>query len=211
MDLKTQLQALFEKYESDIGAYAWMYETDRWAELIFCLLNQYNQRNTDSTRMAVSTLQYLGLLESEKLAVLEIPCNEDVVIVTYVLRKHGFSEEDIQRAVKLLAQVAKMIQKDYEGKIQRYLRHHGQVIRDELVNAFSGESLTTEQLRYAISHWLQNVLSLPVSLEHQAVIEFCNRNGVTLEDLMWASDELNLNTALVDDLLELDQSNNPRR
>ena len=43
MDLKTQLQQLFERYESDIGAYAWMYESDRFAELIFCLLNQYNQ------------------------------------------------------------------------------------------------------------------------------------------------------------------------
>jgi hypothetical protein len=70
MDLKTQLQKLFEKYESDIGSYAWMYETDRWAELIFCLLNQYNQQDAESTRMAVTSLQYLGLLEIDKLAVL---------------------------------------------------------------------------------------------------------------------------------------------
>jgi hypothetical protein len=34
MDIEPQLQHLFERYESDLGAYVWMlYETDRWAEL----------------------------------------------------------------------------------------------------------------------------------------------------------------------------------
>jgi hypothetical protein len=205
MDLKTQLQELFEKNESDLGAYAWMYETDRCAELIFCLLNQYNPQHTEATRMAVSSIQYLGLLEIDKLALLEAPGNEDVVVLTYILQQHGFSRESAHHAVRLLAQVAKVMQRDYGGKVQRYLRRQGEIMRDELVKAFGGESLTTEQLRYAISHWLQNALSLPISLEHQAVTEFCKKNGVALEDLLRAADELNLNIALVDDLLEIDQ------
>ena len=205
MDLKTQLQKLFEKHESDIGAYAWMYETDRWAELIFCLLNQYNLQDAEATRMTVNSLQYLGLLEIDKLAALETIGDDHAVVLTYILKQHGFSEKDVPRAVRLLCQVASVIKKGYDGKIQRYLRRQGEVMRDELVNAFGHESLSTEQLRYAISHWLQNALSLPVSLEHQAVREFCSKNGVTLEDLLRTADELNLNIALVDDLLELDR------
>jgi hypothetical protein len=42
-------------------------------------------------------------------------------------------------------------------------------------------------------------------LEHQAVKEFCRKNGATLEDFLRTADELNLNIALVDDLVELDQ------
>lgn len=205
MDLKTQLQQLFERHESHVGVYAWMYESDRWAELIFCLLNQYNLQDTEATRVAVSTLQYLGFLEVDKLALLEAPGNEDVVILAYILRHHGFSPEGAQHAVRLLAQVAKVMQRDHGGKIQRYLRHQGEIMRDELVKAIGSESLTTEQLRYAISHWLQNALSLPITLEHQAVTQFCRKNGVLPEDLLHAADELNLNIALVDDLLEIDQ------
>lgn len=79
-------------------------------------------------------------------------------------------------------------------------------MRDELANALGGESLNAGQLRYAIGHWLQNALSVPISLEHPAVLGFCKKNGISVGELVAAADELDLNVALVDDLLELDQS-----
>jgi len=112
MNLKEQLQQLFERHESHLGAYAWLYETDRWAELIFCLLNQCTQQEPELTRQAVDTLQYLNLLQIDKLTFLERPAHENAVVLAYVLKLHGFSEEDTQRAISLLAQVAKAIQKD---------------------------------------------------------------------------------------------------
>lgn len=205
MTIKTQLQELFERHEVDVGAYAWMHENDRWAELIFCLLNQYNPQNAQTIRMAVSSLQYLGLLDTTKLSLLETPGNEDVVVFAHILKRHGFSPENTEHAVKLLVHVASVIHKDYEGKIQRYLRRAGERMRDELANMFGGGLLKEEQLHYAISSWLQNALSLPISLEHPAVLEFCKRNGVSVEELLHAADELDLNIALVDDLLELDR------
>ena len=210
MDLKNQLQKLFERYEADLGDYAWFYESDRWVELVFCLLNQCINQDPEVTRQAVDTLQYLDLLQIDKLVFLEKTTHENTVVVAYVLKTHGFSKKDAQRSIGLLAQAAKAIQKDYGGKIQRCLRQHGLSIRDELVNAFRGKTLDEEHLRYAISHWLQNVFSIPISLEHNAVIEFCERNAVTLEDLLFATDELNLNMALVDDLLELEMEQEAR-
>lgn len=205
MDFKTQLRDLYERHEPEAGTYAWMNENDRWAELIFCLLNQYGDEDPQPVRTAVSSLGYLGLLDPDKLSLMNVPGDENAVVVTFVLKQHGFSNDDARRAAALLARVAAVIQKEWGGKIQRYLRRHGEMMRDELTKAFAGESLTDEQLRYAVSHWLQNALSLPVSLEHQAVVEFCRRNQASLADLTQAADELNLNIALVDDLLEFDR------
>lgn len=140
-----------------------MHEDDRWAELIFCLLNQYNLQNTQAVRMAVNSLQYLGLLEIDKLSLFETPGNEDVVVLAYILKQHAFSEENIRHAVKLLVHVASAVRKDYGGKIQTFLRRHGEAMRNELMNSFYEDSLETEQLRYAISHWLQNAMSLPIA------------------------------------------------
>ena len=204
MELKSQIQRLFELYESDFGTYAWMYESDRFDELIFCLLNQFNQQDTEASRRAVNSLNYLGLLKMDKLAALEAPGNEDAIVLAYVLRRHGVSEENSQIAVRLFAKMAKVIEREYGGKMQHFLRRHGENMRDELANAFCIESLNKEQLRYSISLWLQNALSIPISLEHPATIEFCRKNGVTLEDLLHAADELDLNIALLDDLLEID-------
>ena len=205
-NLKAQLQRLIERHELDLGTYAWLYETDRWAELIFCLLNQCTQQEPEFTRQTVDMLQDLNLLQIDKLIVIENSAHENAVVLTYILKLHGFSEEDSQRAISLLAQVAKAIQKDYGGKIQRCLRKHGLSIRDELVNTFHGESLDDEHLRIAISHWLQNAFSLPVSLKNPASIEYCEKNQVSFNDLWNVIDDLDLNLAFVDDLFELELS-----
>ena len=50
MDLKNQLQKLFERYEAGLGDYTWLYESDRWVELVFCLLNQCAKQDPDNTQ-----------------------------------------------------------------------------------------------------------------------------------------------------------------
>jgi len=150
-------------------------------------------------------LQSLSLIDADKMLYLNTTTHENRVMFAYVLRQHGFSNNDVERACRLLAHVAEVVQHNYGGKIQRYLRRHGEVMRDELLSAFNGTSLDKSQMAYAISHWLQNVLSLPISLQSDAVLEFCHNNNVNPQDLWKAADELNLNIALVDDLLEIDQ------
>lgn len=205
MDLKKQLNELFEHYGEDLGDYAWLYESDRWVELIFCLLNQCVDQDPEIIREAASMLQNLDLLNTEDMVSLGKPGHEKTIAAAYVLKAHGFSEKEARRAIVLLASTAKAIQKTYGGKIQRYLRKHGMAMREELVNAIGFDSLDQGQLRYAITHWLQNALSLPISLEHQAILGFCRKNNVTLEDLLHTADDLDLNIALLDDLLEIEQ------
>lgn len=204
MELKAQLQQLYEQYESNLAAYAWASEDDRWAELVFCLLHQCSEQEPELTRAAVAALRSLCLIDVGKMIHLSNTTHENSVVLAYVLRQHGFSTDSVELACRLLAHVANVVQQNYGGKIQRYLRRHGEVMRDELVSAFGSASLDKSRMEYAISHWLQNVLSLPISLQNDAVVEFCQKRGVGPQDLWQAADELDLNLAVIDDLLEME-------
>lgn len=182
-----------------------MFEIDRWEELVFCLLNQCHENDPENTRTAIGVLKNLGLLEIDRMTSMNKHDSEAAIVTGYTLKQYAFSEKESNRAVMLLSQIARFIKHGYNGRMQLYLRRHGEAMRDELTLAFRGESLSDSQLRFAVTQWLQNALFLPISLEHPAVVEFCKQNEVTLKELVKAADELNLNLALLDDMLELEQ------
>ncbi len=208
IDVKTHLQQLLSQHEADLGGYAWEHESDRFAELVFCLLNQCCCQSPENTRIAVMLLNHLKLLEIETLATLGEQSDGNIVVLRYILERQGFSAAEAARGVTVLTQTAKTIRATYDGKIQRYLRRHGEFMRDELANVFANVPLNKEQLRYAFSHWLQNAVIMPVSMDHPAIAEFCKSHQVTREDLLHAADELDLNAALLDDLLEITRTTN---
>ena len=211
MSLAMRLQELFERYEFDFADFPWVSETDRLAELIFCILNQCSTLAADETRRLVGQLADLGLLQSDKLAELGNPENQVRSVFGYVLNQGGFSDEETESATVSLAKVGEVIQRDYDGKIQRYLRRHAEAIRDELAQTFGTEALAEPKLQYAITHWLQNAFSLPISLQSEAEIEFCRQEGVVIEELYLAADQLGINVAIVDDILEIHQNSEGSR
>lgn len=207
MNLQTKLTELYEEYGQFLAPYLWASESDRWAELVLCLLHQcFAGEPGTNIRQAVTLLQDLNLLEVDRLVGLHDPTSQSTITFVYILKQQGFSDAAIRRATKVLSDAATIVKTRYDSKIQRYLRRHAQIMRDELVSVFGDLNLTKEQLQYAIVHWLQNVLSLPLSLESPAVIEFCEKNGVSIDDLMHACDSLDINAAIVDDLLELNKA-----
>jgi hypothetical protein len=111
-----------------------------------------------------------GLLSSETLAWLEDD-TPPALFVIYVLARHGFPEEDLPRIRTVLVKAGRAMRRDGD-KVQRFLRRHGDFIRDELTGELASDAMSHEDVRYAVSQWLQNALSLPVSLEHQAVRVF---------------------------------------
>ena len=207
MELKAHLKQLLERWESEIEAsdYAWIDESDRFAELIVCLLNQCNQLDVEVNRTVASHLKELGLLDVETLSGMDVAGSESAVVVAYILKKYGFSEHDAQQAIRLLARVGHVIRDSYGGRLQRYLRNQGEMMRDQMVQAFACDSLDQKELRFAISHFLQDALSLPISLEHQAVLDFCSEHKASLKDLFSAADELERSIAYVDDVLDREQ------
>lgn len=206
MTLADRLQRMYEKHRAELPEYAWASERDRWAELVFCLLSRLREEELEATRAAVDLLNLLGLLRVEVLAGLS---GEDASILQRVLRSHGFSPAQASRAAEVLAAVAARTQQEYDGKLQRVLRKHGELLRRELSAAFTACGLEQTELDHAVSQWLQNAVNLPISLENDAVKAFCKSQRVRLDQLLEAADALDVNVALVDDLLAVAQP--PRR
>jgi len=201
--LVRRLQSVFERHQDELPEYGWASEGDRWAELVFCLLCQVRNEEPEATRAAVDLLNLLGLLDVPVLARME---GEDAAILKRVLRSHGFTAADAARGEALLRAIAQRTTRRFQGKVQRVLRKHGERMRQEFTRAFAGAGLSETALEYALSQWLQNALSLPISLENDAVRAFCKAQRVRLADLVECADALDINMALVDDLIALDQA-----
>jgi hypothetical protein len=157
-------------------------------------------------RRAVDALHYLDLLDVATLSSIREDATSDAgIIIGAVLRRQGYSAQEAQAAITILAHAATYIRQHHSGKIQLYLRRHGQTMADQLVATFADEALSEFQLRYAVTLWLQNAVSMPLSLPHPAVLRLCERYSATLDDLLIVADELDLNLAVIDDLLMLEE------
>ena len=200
-ELAQDLQRLYFTARSRMAHYPWSSEQERWAELVFCLLDRIHPNHDRAVRSAVRILLQLRLLDVEKLVAMRRPTEEHPFVLTYVLRQHGFDEKEAAHSVQLLMNTARVVQEHFDGKMQRFLRQHGTAMRDELTGLFGDLELDSQELRYAIALWLQNALFMPIPLEHESLVAFLERKNVDLEELLEASDEIGLNIAFVNRLL----------
>ena len=199
VDLNEELRSLAERHLPELDDLRWASEADRWAELIFCVLNSFAEDAPERCRLATGTLAELDLLAPATLAGVDDPHSEAHIMAKHVLRLHGFTEANLAGVLGALGTVSRQTIAGFDGKLQRYLRQLGEAARDSLAARF-GDS---PQLRRAVTHWLQNTLNLPLSLEDQAVREFCERLAITQADLEAAADSIDLNVAVVDDIIGL--------
>lgn len=204
--LKDRLQAAYLQHRMELPEYAWESESARWVELVFCIVDALTDQEPAKVRRAVDVLDEMGLWAPARLAALDggDPDATDGVVIEGVLRQYGLNPDEAHRAVATVVRAAAALDRDYGGRIQVFLRRYGEVIADALL-AVLGADTSEERLRFAVAHWLQNALGMPVTLAHPAVVSFCRRSGATLDDLVAAADSLDLTVALIDDLLALDQ------
>jgi hypothetical protein len=199
MTLEERLTGIFEARRHELPVHAWPSEAARWAELVFSVLQRLHGGDPEVTRQSVTIFLATGLLEVPTLAALN---PEAATTCRYVLASHGWREDEITKAIQVLQAMAKVIQKRYRGKLQSIVRRHASEMRKELTVALRVPGLSRADLTFALGHWMQNAFSLPVSLESDALRAFCREEGVTPRELVRAADSLELNVALLDDLLE---------
>lgn len=209
MELKNELKNLVNEYGLELPARTWVFETDRWEHLVFCLLRQFSSQTPEKARSAVTILRDIGLLDLEELAVMDRESSNNLKSFSQVLRGAGFSEQEINEAANLVSRVASVIKGNYEGKVHRIFRRYGEVIRDELVKAIMDSSISESDLREGISYWLQSAFSMPIPVERQAVLDYCEEKGTTPEQLWQTADDLGINLGIVDFLLDRQYSSGP--
>lgn len=205
MDLTQELGELAERHSHELGALPWPSEADRWAELVFCLINAFMGDDATQARKALEGLSKAGVLLPEHLSRARELGSPEGTVVRYVLGVYGVSEADLERVADALGRVATATQMRYAGKLQKYLRDKGREMRDELVATFSLREDEQDDVRRAVTHWLQNSLSLPVAVEDAWVMAFLTGFDSSLQDLEDAADAADINLALVDELIRLDK------
>lgn len=198
--------------------FAWPSESDRWYELVFALLiHVCDQPGEELCRIERANeirklVNYLGNLDHLQIGQLaRISITEDRVDSTddeakkilAILRNKGISDEEALRALTLLCQIARGLEANYEGKIQRYLRAYGEAMLKDIPQTLSLTGISNDDIRHVFVYWLQSVANMPLSLIDSQLEAFCQKHGITTNDLFQAADKLDVNFSIVDDLVVL--------
>jgi hypothetical protein len=185
----------------------WLWERDRWKELAFALVARVTQTPAETVRKAIDHLNDLGLLDITELA--NIPANEQAatnrhaIHILELLTEMGFSSEDTERTLFVLSEAASGFQESFGGKVQKYLRTHGELMLRDVGKHFQFTSLSDEDVRFVFTFWLQSVADMPVALLDESVDALTKKYGLSPSDLVDAADELDLNVALLDDFVRM--------
>jgi hypothetical protein len=190
------------------GSHQWLSEFDRWKELVLALLTRTTSLPQNTVRLVTEHLLHLDLLQVPVLAQLlkgkplapdlEHPNSRYFI---QALQESGFSHDEAVKGLTVVCEAATALSANFSGKIQLYLRSYGEKMVEEAQTLFHFSQLDQEAVQYAFTLWLQNVLHMPLSLQDEIVESFSNANGLTSKQVFDAADELDINVALVDDLL----------
>lgn len=181
---------------------AWVYEIDRWEKLIFSIIKQYCESDSEKAVAAVTILRDWNLLDIDTLA------SKDDIPLEYnsafkkVMQGLDFSEDEIQEIAFTLVNIARNVKELYNGKIQALFKKYGEVIREELVSAFSNESTDQAKLEQGITLWLQSAYGFPILSERSAVKKYCEQNGVDPNSLGEIANQLDINLGVLDFFIE---------
>lgn len=192
---------LFDRYEDTFEQYQWPRETQRWYELVYCLISAVENRFGPDTHSAsaVRVLMELGLLDIPLLAKAEETTGQQLRIV---LERLSFSGEQAKQLARALFDLAKCLDDKFQGRVQILLRTFSIMMVDQVIQTLPlKNTLGKEKASLAVMHWLQNVLNLPVLVPSPGLKALLAETGAKSEEVLAAADKLNVNVALVDEIL----------
>lgn len=218
-EVEFQLRKLLMKYSDLFVYHQWPIEHERWVELIFALTCRISDKPVSEVRDNIEELDDLGLLDVEELSNIHkvgsdidfnSPFAKRVIeslsesrFTEEGLKKPGFTKEESERSLLIMYEAAKSLMEHHDGKIQKYLRKYGQQMVDELIENFTFSGMEDKDIKYAFTYWLQNVLNMPVNLKRESMETFCKDFQITIEEILKEADNLDINIALLDDMIDL--------
>jgi hypothetical protein len=186
------------------SSHQWLWEGERWKELVFALLAQVSTVGEDAVREIADELYQLDLLDVETLAGLRRKGRGDESTagrIIAIMREGGIGKDEAALGLASICDAASGLVANHSGKIQFYFRAHAQRMVKDAQKVFGLSAMKEHEARMAITYWLQNVLNMPLSLQDKTINTFAGEHGVTGAALYAAADELDLNVALLDDLV----------
>ena len=209
--LEVRISNIYTQYRQLLPTdYKWEDEHSRWNELVYCIFTELTQHSYRDARSLSNSLSELNLLDVEDLANVKImddgmadPDNKRIMTITDVLISNDVDEADVKKTLSAICKVAQAIMENYDGKIQKFLRKYGQDIVDEFDSHVSFSEVDKGTQSRILVKWIQNTLAMPLAFSNVYTAKFCEIEGVTYLELAEAADNIGLNGAVLDDLLEL--------
>jgi len=217
-EIEFQLRKLVTKYSDFFAYHQWPSEHERWVELVFALITRIGKKPEYEIRDVIEKLDDLDLLDIEGLSNIskmgadidfDSPLAKRIIaslsetrFTEEASKKPGFTEEESKRSLSVMHEAAKSLMEHHDGKIQKYLRKYGQQMLDEFAEHFSFTGMDEKDLNNAVTYWLQNVLNMPVNLKTESIDTYCATLGISYEELVKEADNLNINVALLDDMID---------
>ena len=176
--------------------------------MAFCLLLSIGSPPLDAAtaRNTISALGELGYLDLQELAALVPKCRSSrcreplYEVLIQILKRQGLTAAQSRTGIITIAEAAHNIRQKHAGKLQLYLRRYGERMLAEIDEHFPFSRLSGAQRNKAFTHWLQNVLNMPISLAEPGLKAICEDFGVSFDELIAVADEVGLNLAMLDDM-----------
>lgn len=203
MEPKKELQEAIDKYAITLPTRAWVYESDRWENLIFSVIRQYCDDNPEKAGTAVNLLREWNFFDIEDLSSNDQSPFENNSPLKEIMLGLDFSEDEIEEIARTLVKIALTVKEKYNGRIQSIFRKYGEVIRQELVSSFSDHDLDNEKITHGVSLWLQSAYGLPILSDRAYVKEYCTQRGLSKDQLTEIADEMEINLGVVDYFIEM--------
>jgi hypothetical protein len=201
-EAKFLLHKLLVRHGGQLASrYTWVWEQSRWHELVVALMLLVIERSEDEIRRLVAYMVNLQLLEISSLA--SNDGEEHRKRTLELLREEGVEPAQASKAVKLLEEAADGFQKHFTGSTAQYFRSYGEAMLSDVDQQFRFSGIDKSLVRQAFVYWLQNTLSMPLSLSGREMRDFCSHHKLTEQEVINAADELGLNIALLDDLIAM--------
>jgi len=209
--LEGRIREIYAEYRHLLPAdYKWEDESSRWTELVYCIFAELTEHSYRDARRLADEIADLNLLEVEDLAGIPLmddgmvnPDNSRVRTITDILSANGVADDDITRSLSAICKVAQAIQEKYDGKIQKFLRKYGHEIVNEFDSHVSFSEVDKGTQSRILVKWIQNTLCMPLAFSNVYTARFCERKGASYWELAEAADNLGINGAMLDDLLEV--------
>jgi hypothetical protein len=200
---------IFNAYETHPDQPRWIRESERWYELVACILTTVAEPEMapEAIRELTEMLEWAHLLDIDLLGSLgpigkeDVDAHPVVVTLTTLLRQGGFNEEESRKVVSAIIEVARGFRKHYQGKVQHYLRQQGERMLEEASKTFAFSQLNSEETHHAFSLWFQNALNIPLPTADPITERACARLGTDYSALVEAADAVGVNVALLDNAL----------
>ena len=141
---------LFSRHQEGLRPQPFESEADRWLELATSFIMLVGEIAEEDARMAASLLSGLGILDVIDCATIS-PTDPRAEVMEKVLVDHGCQPHAAALSREVLVESARVVQANWEGKIQRCLRAWGRQFVDELAASFQMESVASDVVRAAFA------------------------------------------------------------